>query len=546
MSPEGRVIREAGAPVTSSVNGAARLFTDTDDHDLVQRRLGITYGIFSLIILGFWVLVAVFIAIGMPSRFWELQLSASKLVHLAGVLVLGGAWFLCRGPARSRSVLAAIDLGGSLILTTVAAVVIALSPQGIRAEVLGSVIFVLVVSVRAALVPSPPRWTVLVSAIAAIPTPIGAYACALRDAFWNDALMPRTAVLMISFGWAFAGILASYVTSRVVYGLRAEVKSAMRLGQYTLEEKIGEGGMGSVHRARHALLQRPTAIKLLSPDRAGAANVKRFEREVQLTSKLTHPNTIAIYDFGHTHEGVFYYAMELIDGVSLQELGEEEGALPPGRVVFILAQAASALAEAHDIGLIHRDVKPANILLTLRGGLPDFVKVLDFGLVKETTGGDAALSTANAIAGTPLYMAPESITRPEAVDARVDLYALGGVAYWLLTGAPVFEGANLVEICSHHLHTKPTPPSERAPGIPPELDALVLRCLAKKADDRPSSARALMLELRALQDECPWSEDEALRWWTARTARTEVRTNESPARKARANGQREHMTKSSP
>ncbi len=297
----------------------------------------------------------------------------------------------------------------------------------------------------------------------------------------------------------------------------------MRLGQYTLEEKIGEGGMGAVYRAKHALLRRPTAIKLLSPDHAGVANVARFEREVQLTSKLTHPNTIAIYDFGHTRAGAFYYAMELIDGVSLQELCEEDGPQPAGRVVYILSQIAGALAEAHELGLIHRDVKPANILLSSRGGLPDFVKVLDFGLVKEVDSADPALSTANALTGTPLYMAPESILRPDSVDARVDLYALGGVAYWLLTGTAPFEGSSLVEICSKHLHTPAVAPSSRASGnVPAALDALVLRCLAKEADERPASARVLAAELHALRTESPWSEEDARNWWVARSA---VRTS---------------------
>jgi serine/threonine-protein kinase len=288
------------------------------------------------------------------------------------------------------------------------------------------------------------------------------------------------------------------VIAKVVYGLRAEVKSAMKLGQYTLEDEIGRGGMGAVYRAKHALLRRPTAIKLLAPDRSSAIDQKRFEREVQLTSALTHPNTIAIYDFGHTRDGVFYYAMELLDGVSLEELVENEGPQAPDRVIHILLQTAGALAEAHAASLIHRDVKPANVFLTTRGGIEDFVKVLDFGLVKEIETNDPSLTSTDAIAGTPLYMAPEAITDPTGIDARVDLYALGGVAYWLLTGTPPFEGANLIEICSQHLHAPVEPPSERVGRpIPDALEQIVLHCLAKSREDRPGSARALIALLEA-------------------------------------------------
>jgi len=190
-------------------------------------------------------------------------------------------------------------------------------------------------------VPSPPRWTVIVSTLAALPLPFGAYLASGRDPLW-PAEIPRSSPFVMVGAWCVGGITAAWAISRIVYGLRSEVKSAMRLGQYTLEDKIGEGGMGAVYRARHALLRRPTAIKLLSADRAGITNVRRFEREVQLTSQLTHPNTIAIYDFGHTPDGVFYYAMELIDGISLQDLCEEDGAQPPGRVIYILIQIASA------------------------------------------------------------------------------------------------------------------------------------------------------------------------------------------------------------
>jgi serine/threonine-protein kinase len=513
---------------TGPSSGGAQVFTDTADHEFIQRRLALTYGIFCAIVGGFLVLSIVMTGILVPHRFWELNLSLMRVLHVTSVVMLGAAVWFCRGKLRSRSLLAAFDLFGLFEIMTLSSFIIAFAPAGGRAELIGAVIFVFTVTLRAALVPSPPKWTVLVSAIAAIPVPFGAHFAAERDPTWQVELFPRAAAVVFVSGWCVAGTIAAFAISRVVYGLRAEVKSATRLGQYTLEDKIGEGGMGEVYRARHALLRRPTAVKLLSPERAGAASVKRFEREVQLTSKLTHPNTIAIFDYGHTRDGVFYYAMELLDGLSLHDLCDEDGPQGSARVAHILAQVASALAEAHDVGLIHRDVKPANILLCERGGIPDFVKVLDFGLVKDSSeeNADPALSSANAIAGTPLYMAPESITRPKGIDARVDLYALGCVGYWLLTARPPFEGASLVEICSHHLHTTPTPPSEvLGRPVDAKLEALVLKCLAKSPAERPASARVLADALREVTAALPWTETEAREWWAARARK-------SPAEKA--------------
>ena len=315
-----------------------------------------------------------------------------------------------------------------------------------------------------------------------------------------------------------AAIAVSGVASRVIFGLRAEAAAIRKLGQYTLGEKIGEGGMGVVYRAHHALLRRPTAIKLLPPEKAGAENLARFEREVQLTASLSHPNTVIVFDYGRTVEGVFYYAMEFLDGLNLDQLIKTDGPQPPGRVVHIVRQVTGALAEAHGIGLVHRDVKPANIILCERGGVPDVAKVVDFGLVKQFRPDDSAptiaLTQELTLLGTPLYMAPESVGGTGIVDARSDLYALGAVTYLLLTGTPVFQGRTVVEILAHHLHTLPDPPSRRlGRPIPPELEGLVLRCLAKSPDDRPPSAVALRDHLARLPITDDWSDDDAGRWW---------------------------------
>jgi serine/threonine-protein kinase len=502
LLPEAAERAAAGASSTPP----ARVYTDAADHDLVQRRVALLFTVTGAVALGFFALIALYIALAFPWSFVEVHTTPPKLLHLGSGLVFLALGAYCRRGPRSRAVIAAVDLGGTFTVSVLMSAVVASSAPGLRSEYMSSVAFMLVATLRAALVPSPPGWTRLVVALAAIPIPLGAYAAAMRDTTWADHVVPRTSALVVSSGWCAAAIGAAWTVSWVVYGLRTEVKTALRLGQYTLEEKIGEGGMGVVYRARHALLRRPTAIKLLPPERTSPNDVRRFEREVQLTSSLTHPNTIAIYDFGHTRDGVFYYVMELVDGASLQELVDREGRQPEGRAVHVAAQIASALAEAHEVGLIHRDIKPANILLCERGGIPDFVKVLDFGLVKEVGSSDPALSSADAIAGTPLYMAPESITSADGVDARADLYALGGVLYFLLTGAPPFEGTNLVEICSHHLHTPPTPPSRRIGRlVHPDVERIVLACLAKPPDQRPASARALASELRRLAATLGWS-----------------------------------------
>lgn len=273
--------------------------------------------------------------------------------------------------------------------------------------------------------------------------------------------------------------------------------------------------MGVVYRAKHAFLRRPTAVKLLPPERAGEVAVARFEREVQLTSRLTHPNTIAIYDFGRTPERVFYYAMEYLDGLTLEALVERAGPLPAERVIHILAQVAGALGEAHGLGLIHRDVKPANVILCERGGVPDVAKVLDFGLVKDLEGaGDRADSNVNVLTGTPLYMSPEAIRDPKSVSGASDVYALGAVGYFLLTGRHAFEAPSVVEVCSLHLHGTPRPVSEVLGNrVSADLERVLGQCLAKSPGARPESAEALAELLLACEDAGRWTVARARSWW---------------------------------
>ncbi len=383
--------------------------------------------------------------------------------------------------------------------------------------------------VRAIMVPSTPRRTLLYSMVFAAPYVASAYLLCLQHdpSIYTSAADERLRVdpatyarrfAMLDAMWWLAATLITTATSRVIYGLHKEVRDARRLGQYTLTEKLGEGGMGVVYLAQHALLRRPNAIKLLPPERLGSESAARFEREVQLTASLTHPNTVRVYDYGRTPAGVLYYAMEYLEGASLDEVVAQFGPMPAGRVIHVLAQVAGALEEAHGIGLIHRDIKPANIFLTQQGGVPDVAKVLDFGLVKDLSDAhgvstSAGVTADNRISGTPLYMAPEAIRTPTRVDARSDLYALGAVGYHLLTGVDVFAGPNVIEIIADHLHSIPQPPSQRvAFAIPTDLERVIMSCLQKDPNARPASARALRMALLACSVPS-WSEADARSWY---------------------------------
>ncbi len=330
--------------------------------------------------------------------------------------------------------------------------------------------------------------------------------------------------------WCALIVLLSTATSKVIYGLRQNVSEARRLGQYTLDEKIGEGGMGAVYRASHAMLRRPTAIKLLPPERAGQMDLARFEREVQMTSLLANPHTVSVYDYGRTPDGIFYYAMEYLDGIDLDDLVRRDGPMPPSRAAHVLGQVCRALEEPHGVGLIHRDIKPANILLCHRGGTPDMAKVVDFGLVKSVQAAGGGLTLENVVLGTPHYMAPEAITSPDRIDARSDLYALGAVGYYLLTGKVVFEGETAMSVFTQHLRETPVAPSARlGRSIPARLEALILAALAKDPADRPESARAFRDALLSCTDVPVWRESDAAAWWRERGQKlTRARAGAAP------------------
>ena len=332
------------------------------------------------------------------------------------------------------------------------------------------------------------------------PGPGGTNAHVARFAF-------NAMLLLILAAWAGHG---AYTIDR----LRRQAREARRLGQYRLIRRLGEGGMGEVHLAEHQFLKRPCALKLIRPGVAmGAKALERFEREVRITAELSHPNTVEVYDYGRTEDGEYYYVMEYLPGLSLEDLVRRHGPQPPARAIYFLRQVCLALEEAHAAGLVHRDIKPSNIFASRRGGVDDVAKLLDFGLVRPVAPGRApGLSAEGQILGTPTYMSPEQATGGE-VDGRSDVYSLGAVAFFLLTGRPPFADGGSIEILIAVARDPAPAPSQVRPGLPEDLDRIVLRCLAKSPGERFPDVRSLELALADCSDAGGWDKDEAARWW---------------------------------
>jgi eukaryotic-like serine/threonine-protein kinase len=470
--------------------------------------------------------IALVMQLTMPLEGSWATVAAQAINTLLGIAI----WVGLRRRPVSTAVLHGIDAVGTLAASVVFIAMGWALPLWSRPDLIQIQAVTDVLVLRAFLVPSTPQRTALVSsaAVAGILISIGLMYAGARV---HPSAPDGSAYVAVGAVLGLATILLTTLTSRTIFGLRQRVREAARLGQYTLLDPIGEGGMGQVFKARHAMLRRPTAIKLLPAERAGTHALARFEREVQLTSELTHPNTVSIYDYGRTADGIFYYAMEYLDGVDLQGLVDVDGPQPPGRVIHLLRQIAGALEEAHGVGLIHRDIKPANVILCANRGHPDFAKVLDFGLVKSLTEASDASSTAvGQLVGTPLYMSPEAISRPDEVGPRSDLYALGALGYFLLVGAPPFTGMTTLEVCGHHLHSLPVPPADRLGGGPStRLDALLLACLAKQPAQRPDSATALLAALEACDDTPPWTGSDARAWWQVNGEKIAERRRERAA-----------------
>lgn len=324
-----------------------------------------------------------------------------------------------------------------------------------------------------------------------------------------------------------AGILASLgvLVTWILYNYRRDLSKAKRMGKYIIKGEIGSGGMGTVYEASHSFLRRPTAIKVMMPaEHDPQTAVARFEQEVKLASSLTHPNTITIFDYGHCAGLTFYYAMELLEGMDLEKFVKKFGPLGANRAIYVLDQVCGALAEAHNRGIIHRDIKPSNIFLTERGGIYDFVKVLDFGLAKDIRGnGDAGITKSGALLGTPRYIAPESVHSKGKVDGRTDIYMLGSVAYWLLTGQPPFAGSSSVDLIVDHVKNIPKRPSEVSEiPIPKALDDIVMKCLEKDPDARFQTPRDLADAMEQVVLEEKWDRKQAEAWWAMHLPKAET------------------------
>jgi serine/threonine-protein kinase len=467
-------------------------------------------------------------------RFYAVE---SGQVGLVGTAVVGALLLVLRARRLSERALRSIDAVLVPALAVVGAFSIGIEgsrAQSLEGPLLAStfevhqlkvlLLFVHGLLLRAALIPSRTSRTALIGSVGAVVLATATVVAHRR----LDSPLPSSVTAVGTLVWAGFSVIVSSVCSAVFSGLRKKAQKAMRMGQYTLGDKLGEGGMGTVYLARHALLRRPTAIKVLSTERVGHAALERFEREVQVTAKLSHPNIVSVYDFGRSHDGTFYYAMEFLDGVDLQQLVENDGPQHPGRVIRLLRQAAEALAEAHAVDLIHRDVKPANMILVQRAAEADVLKLVDFGLVKELVGDERVAESGVHLQGTPLYMAPEAIIDPARLGPQSDLYALGAVGYFLLTGVPVFDGRSTIAVLGSHAHLAPIPPSERIGELPKKLEALVLRCLEKDPLRRYANARELCSALDDCDDAPPWIQAQAASWWQTRRPRPASRHAASP------------------
>jgi serine/threonine-protein kinase len=362
-------------------------------------------------------------------------------------------------------------------------------------------------------VPLPPNRLLVASILGAISAPAS---LVVLDQMGKYVLTTEE-LISVSISPAFAVVLA-YFGARMIYAISLDLSSARLFGAYRLESRIGAGGMGEVWRASHSLLARPAAIKLISSQRLGDdahAVLTRFEQEAQATALLRSPHTIEVYDFGRSDDGSFYYVMELLEGLDLQELVREHGPVPASRAVYILRQACHSLGEAHAAGLVHRDIKPANIFVCRYGGDFDFVKVLDFGVVKQQNVAKDPALTEQGWVGTPAFLAPEIAIGSE-LDGRADIYSLGCVAYWLLTGQFVFEADNLLALINKHAHEEPVPPSKRTElPIPSDLEEVVMDCLRKESADRPGNAEVLSDRLAGCEAG-DWGQQEAMSWWRLR------------------------------
>ena len=473
-----------------------------------------------------------------PQATW---LGQFALVQLSGAAVFAAIGAYVRGARAQGTSPSGADVALTLSTTLVLLASSWPAPREIRPDLIAILAIGQLLVLRAALIPSTSErasWLGLACTAPIIPFTYAYYAARLEP-----GADPGAGVYAwYSAAFAASIVMVSSLVSRNVQRGKEGAAQPRQLGQYLLMRRIGGGGMGVVYEAEHQSLRRPTAIKVLRPEKTGEHNLVRFEREARLTASLCHPNTVSVYDYGRTPGGTFYYAMEYIEGIDLDMLVQHDGPQHPGRVIQILAQICGSLAEAHAVGLIHQDIKPANVFLCERAGMVDMVKVLDFGLVRRFSRAESADGRTSMIApqqqdfiGTPHFIAPESLLGDGEVDGRTDLYSLGCVAHFLLTGATPFAGNTVLEVLGQHLHATAKPfASKTSWPISTELERLILGCLGKARVQRPSDAATLY----ALLQQCPearvWDQEHGRSWWAERGERLKAKVAAARAAEAEA------------
>lgn len=479
--------------------------------------------LFALVSGGMWLMGLLMDAIVYPATMGARTSQPSFFIEVGAVLFAAAVYLHTRFSRRADR--AKTDSGLVLMVLNSAAIALletwATDPTH---ETLGRLSWIpIAILLSAVVMPGRPRPMLVAALASASMGPIGVWFAHLRGVD-VPSVIDTLVMAMPNYSCAVAAV----VPSQMFQKMGRRITEARELGAYELIEQLGEGGMGTVWRARHRLLARDAAIKLVKPETMGdttsasQAQLRRFEREAQATAALSSQHSIRLFDFGAADDGSFYYVMELLVGRDLESLVREFGPLPPARAMYLLQQLCHSLAEAHDRGLVHRDVKPANLFLCRMGRDFDFVKVLDFGLVQSRKSDPAAavtetLATAQTLIGTPAYMAPEVILGRDDVDRRADVYSIGCVAFYLLTGTRVFHDGSQMQALIDHVHSAPVAPSQRVPGgLPREVDELVLACLRKDPSDRPQDAGELLATITELNLARGWSNDHARAWWRVR------------------------------
>ncbi|HET9452824.1 MAG TPA: serine/threonine-protein kinase [Gemmatimonadaceae bacterium] len=522
---------------TSDAAAGAVAHQDRELRALLRRRLLV----FISVVVGFYGVLPIasirflWDPATTPLARWTLiaQFVAAALLTVVGVLA-------AKKPAKSMRTLRAFEISAFGIAASYLLVsdMIIAHQWALAAPPIGPLGHPLFTQTGMRLDPITLRWLVMVAAYgtlipntwrrnAAVVAVMGAtyLASIVTLAVMRDVpLAQYPALLFYPVVWMIVASVLSIFGSYRVSVLEKRVYDAQRLGQYKLVRHLGAGGMGEVFLAEHVLLKQPFAIKMLSPERVADEKVlQRFEREVQAMAQLEHWNTVEVYDFGHAPDGTFYYVMEYLDGMDLEQMVRECGPLPPARAIHIVRQVCGALAEAHARGLLHRDIKPGNVIVSERAGQYDVAKLLDFGLVKSVKRSDDSdtLTQEGVVSGTPAFMSPEHASGSESIDGRSDIYSLGAVLYFLLTGRPVFAKETPLKTLAAQIYEDPAPPSRHRAGLDPMLEALVLRCLEKAPEARYPNADALDRALAACEAAGgEWTQLQAREWWTARAGRS--------------------------